>query len=679
MSKKFFCPIFLLCLIFFSGCVTRPDFREDFAGTKWSISATEDVLIGDDPIEPFNRSMFTFNHWGMRWVIRPISWVYCSILPKEVIIRIDNVSENLAFPGKMMSCLFQAKWKEAGIVCSRFFINTTIGVAGIFDPASHYWGLKRRHENMGHAFASWGIGPGCYMILPFSGATNVRDQIGGMFDSLFNLKLVIPFAGVASGTNRAICVYDQYNSLMENAADPYEQFKLAMSLQRYPQLNDFIFQPTAGDPDFEKRLLTPGNDVEVIKTAHYFKPENPLLDSLRLKLFSMQNTNSKWWTGTSLWNRDFQNMGDVREIRDPLEPEDAVPRTYQFWHALPKEFGGAWKNELVIIIPGVGAHYTGRTVRSLAELLFNAGYSVVATTNTMNWAFATTKESAFPGYVPNDVKNIQRHLKLILKDLKYNREVQPKRIVVVGYSLGGLQTLHLAEKESREKPKDSLNISRYIAINPPVDPFYSMEQFERLGNVTAKWTGREYFQNIGHVVVRYLPTAMRQYPYMNEDGKTATANPVDYVYRSSINPELAAGLISVSFRQVLRELMLSHAQKGFLPPEFEYKWGRRTALYKKIDAISGKDYVETFVKSRYPELTVEQLRFNSGLRVKEKFLRENSNIRVFHNLDDPIISQADADFLSAALGKKLTWFDHGGHMGNMYLVRYHELLLKAIE
>ena len=154
MQRKSLYLIFLLSVIFLTGCATRPDFTDNSAGTKWSISETEEVLVGDDPIEPFNRSMFEVNHFAMRWIVRPISWVYCSILPKEVIVRINNVSDNLAFPGRMVSCLCQAKWKGAGISLSRFLINSTVGIAGIFDPADHFLGLKRRHENMGHAFAS---------------------------------------------------------------------------------------------------------------------------------------------------------------------------------------------------------------------------------------------------------------------------------------------------------------------------------------------------------------------------------------------------------------------------------------------------------------------------------------------------------------------------------------------
>ena len=94
--KQLFCIAAALML---TTCATRPDLTEYADGTDWNVTKVEKALSGDDPIEPFNRSMFEVNHFLMRWLVRPVSWVYCSILPKEAIVRIDNVSDNLAFPG----------------------------------------------------------------------------------------------------------------------------------------------------------------------------------------------------------------------------------------------------------------------------------------------------------------------------------------------------------------------------------------------------------------------------------------------------------------------------------------------------------------------------------------------------------------------------------------------------
>ena len=667
MKKILQCLVLFLSILILTGCATRPDFSDNSSGVKWNISMTEEALVGDDPLEPFNRSMFAVNHFGMRWIVRPVSWVYCSILPKEVILRIDNVSDNLAFPGRAVSCLCQAKWKGAGISFSRFLINTTVGIAGIFDPADHYFGLKRRHENMGHAFAHWGIGPGCVLILPFSSAANVRDQVGWLFDSLLDLKIIIPYAGSVSGVNRAMSSYDAFDSLVSSAADPYEQFKLAMSFLRYPQLRDYVFRVKEADPQFGQGWLHPGPDMKYHRTKEYYQPVNPLLETLRVNVFSMQRTDSRWWSNTSFWNRDFQNLGEVRSIRDPLEPSEALPREYQFWNEPPQEGKAPRKKELVLLIPGVGTHYTGKMVRALAEVYSDAGYAVAATSNTMSWAFATTKETAFPGYVPHDVKQLRRHLRLILDDLAENKNFKPERIIVAGYSLGALQTLHLAEQENR---KNTLGVTRYVAINPPVDLLYAMDKFEQLGEITKSWTKKEYFENLGNAITAYLPLLQKNYPHQESTENGAQ-------YQVELQPQQAAGMISIAFRMILRELMLSNARNGFLPDEYKYQWGRRFPLYQKIDSLSGRDYVQTFIKSRYPGMTMEQLRYNSGLRCLESFLKKSPEIRVLHNLDDPLLSQDDAHYLSRTLGGRMIWFDHGAHLGNLYLKEYQKQLLNA--
>ena len=83
-------------------------------GDKLTMADVTEELGGDDPIEPFNRSMFAVNDVLMQYLVCPISWVYGSILPEQVIRRIDMASDNLAFPGRMVSCFLQAKWKYGG-------------------------------------------------------------------------------------------------------------------------------------------------------------------------------------------------------------------------------------------------------------------------------------------------------------------------------------------------------------------------------------------------------------------------------------------------------------------------------------------------------------------------------------------------------------------------------------
>ena len=146
-SRRFLLPaIALSALLLLSACATKPDFTaespNDVAGKPWTLSMAMEELGGDDPIEPFNRSMFCVNDVFMQYLVWPVAWVYGSILPEQVIRRIDMASDNLAFPGRMMSCFLQAKFKYGGTEFLRFLTNSTVGIGGFFDPADAWFGLR---------------------------------------------------------------------------------------------------------------------------------------------------------------------------------------------------------------------------------------------------------------------------------------------------------------------------------------------------------------------------------------------------------------------------------------------------------------------------------------------------------------------------------------------------------
>ncbi|MBP3393103.1 MAG: VacJ family lipoprotein, partial [Lentisphaeria bacterium] len=101
--KRFFpISLFLLLAVLLTGCATKPviDPDDKNTGYVWTPSGVTEELAGNDPIEPFNRAMFVTNDFIMHWILRPVGYVYGSILPREGIKRIDMVSDNLAFPGR---------------------------------------------------------------------------------------------------------------------------------------------------------------------------------------------------------------------------------------------------------------------------------------------------------------------------------------------------------------------------------------------------------------------------------------------------------------------------------------------------------------------------------------------------------------------------------------------------
>ena len=667
---------FLLC-----GCATRPDFSTesptDTAGKPWTLSMAEQELGGDDPIEPFNRSMFCVNDVFMQYLVWPISWVYGSILPEQVIRRIDMASDNLAFPGRMVSCFLQLKFKHGGTEFLRFLTNTTIGIGGLFDPADAWFDLRRRHENMGHAFASWGIGPGCMFILPGSTATNPRDQVGLLFDSLLDVKIIIPYAGTVSSVNRIIRSYDTYNTLTESSPDVYETFKMSMLALRYSQLNDLPDRPPVVRQIPEYTAPKKEGSVPI---ARYFFPENELNDTLRVACFTMQNNDQSWWIKTSLWNTDFIMKSSRRSIRFSEE----LPRLrYRLWEKTSRK-------TLAVIVPGVGTHYTGSTLSALAELLNDNGYAVAVMSNSMNWEFASAAGLDAPGYAPDDAAKVREAVRKIVEDVRENTDLKEFDLVLVGYSLGGLHTLKIAEMEQKEP---QLNVKRYVAVNPPVDILKSMVRFDQLAELSRIWNRRDFFRNVDEVMVKFLPLVMssRTLPPLLSPEALAEENrrraaleeplpPLEQPdYRMNLDRLQAGVLIGLSFRMTMRELMMTLVRSGRAPEnavKTPYSWFRRTALYAELDEISGMEYVKRFILPRHPGRSVEELQFRSSLYSSAENLKNDPRIRVLHNADDPILGDEEILFLDQTFGPRITWFDCGGHMGNLALKEYQQILLR---
>lgn len=146
-----------------------------------------------DPLEPVNRKIFVFNDTVDRWVLKPVAQGYDRLTPDPVQDRITNVFENLQTPAIALNQLLQGKPKRSLSDLTRFVVNTTVGLGGMFDIAGRN-GLPRHNEDFGQTFAMWAGGhQGAYLTLPFRGPATVSHAVGMVFDGLTNpLRLVSP-------------------------------------------------------------------------------------------------------------------------------------------------------------------------------------------------------------------------------------------------------------------------------------------------------------------------------------------------------------------------------------------------------------------------------------------------------------------------------------------------------
>jgi phospholipid-binding lipoprotein MlaA len=128
----------------------------------------------DDPYEHFNRKMYAFNDAADRAVIRPVAVAYRKVTNETSRRLISNFFANVESPITIANDVLQAQPRYAFTETSRLLINTTIGILGIFDPASEL-GIDAHQTDFGVTLAKWGIPDGPYLVLPLYGSTTLRD------------------------------------------------------------------------------------------------------------------------------------------------------------------------------------------------------------------------------------------------------------------------------------------------------------------------------------------------------------------------------------------------------------------------------------------------------------------------------------------------------------------------
>jgi phospholipid-binding lipoprotein MlaA len=240
-----------------SACVTYPD--------GWEPSRE-----GGDPYEGSNRKVFAFNEGVDKYFMDPLAIGWEFITFQGLRNSVDNFFVNLTFPRRFLANLGQGEFEQAGAEAGRFLLNTTVGLAGIFDPASRV-GMKLYDEDFGQMFGHWGIGPGPYWVLPILGPSNPRDTVGLAFDLLFDVRTVtaafpvftLAWTGVLQNVNRRALLDDDIDRARDAALDFY-----IFTRDAYSQRREALIQNEAtGDSLYETEPDPVEDDLYEIDTG----------------------------------------------------------------------------------------------------------------------------------------------------------------------------------------------------------------------------------------------------------------------------------------------------------------------------------------------------------------------------------------------------------------------------
>ena len=166
-----------LALAAVAGCATGP------------AQADRHTTGPKDPYESVNRKVFAFNDTLDTYALKPAAKAYNAVLPSPVRTGVHNFFGNFSDAWSAVNQLLQGKPADAGTMTLRVLTNTTIGIGGLFDPATSL-GLERKPEDLGLTFGHWGMEPGPYLVLPLFGSSDVRDAVALPADSYVSPALL---------------------------------------------------------------------------------------------------------------------------------------------------------------------------------------------------------------------------------------------------------------------------------------------------------------------------------------------------------------------------------------------------------------------------------------------------------------------------------------------------------
>ena len=684
-----------LLLMLFCGCTAVPvDLTEWENSDAVTVSKLEQHYAGNDPCEGFNRSMFAVTDFTMTWIADPIGRVYCTIIPRPVIECIDNFCRNLEFPGKLFGCLLQGQWRGAGDETVRFLTNTTLGLAGFFDPAKHWFGFYPTGVNFGQTFAAWGIPSGCTFMLPFSSALNIRDTAGLLFDAAFDGKTYIPYCGTATFLNRMTMAEASFRQATDGASDTYKAFRSKGQLMRELQQELWSYHySNRAYADYQKRCAEQNTSTpqppplpeelphtlpdtlagkKVFLTGYH--PVDPYQDSLRSILPQPEQEKSFWYTDRSFFNRDFPNLAENgRWKADPALPG----LRYSYWEKIGKPDTSDCTEpvDLAVILPGIGGVRNGNLVLTLAELCRQEGLAVISLDSTFNWnSYVSRTDGKHPGLPENDAAFLRSAVAGIIKHLEEKHGINFRHRVLMGYSFGAVHTLKMAEQYHRCDPENQFD--RYIAINPPVSLDYAMRQTELLAQSGSSWSIEERHRKLMDTAGYLLARAGQHYPVFDPRSPREPINS----YIVAPGREASQLLVSLSFGMPLRELLYTMHRKEdldfFQTPHDQF---RRDLLYREIDMINFRQYAQKVILKDHPGMTIEELYRQSDLRSDAEFYRSSERISVLHSWDDFLINADDKAFLDRTFGSRMIWFSCGSHLGNLYDQRVRQEIIALLQ
>lgn len=220
----------VLAVLTLSSCADRPE--DPLAQASYDEA--------NDPAEPTNRAIFAANQFLDRNLLKPVARTYADYVPAAAKNSIHNFVANLGEPMVLVNDLLQGNVRRAAATTGRFAINSTVGLAGFFDPAAN-WGIPYHTADFGQTFGVWGMGPGPSVQLPLLNFSNARDAAGIVLGFVANPLGYAPgptandirvAGGVLSVIDRRAEILPATDSLEQSSLDYYAALRSVTAARR---------------------------------------------------------------------------------------------------------------------------------------------------------------------------------------------------------------------------------------------------------------------------------------------------------------------------------------------------------------------------------------------------------------------------------------------------------------
>lgn len=214
------------------------------------VSRTDDaagyVAVDEDPLEPVNRAFFRTHRILDQVVFRPVAQIYRGVVPDKGREAVSSFLDNVTSPVDFVNSVLQGDAENAFATFWRFALNSTLGLAGLYDFAGKEAGLTARQADFGQTMARYGMASGPYIFLPVIGPTTVRDGTGRGVDILFdpvtwthdNAWSIAEYAAV--GIDYRAENMTVIDDLQDNSLDPYAAFRSAYLQRRAAQIREWM-------------------------------------------------------------------------------------------------------------------------------------------------------------------------------------------------------------------------------------------------------------------------------------------------------------------------------------------------------------------------------------------------------------------------------------------------------